>query len=69
MPKSDHVMTAYKVTLSHGKESKGASSDNVYGAGHTIYQVLESKGLNNALAFVKRRYGGSHLGPLVISNY
>ena len=28
-----------------------------------IHQVLESKGLNDVVIFVRRRYGGHHLGP------
>ena len=56
-------MTAYKVTLSDGKELTGASSDREYGAGKVVREVLESKGLNNVVVFVRRRYGGSHLGP------
>ena len=63
IPKSDHVMTAYKITLSDGKELTGASSDREYGAGKVVREVLESKGLNNVVVFVRRRYGGSHLGP------
>ena len=63
IPKSDHVMTAYKVTLSDGKELTGASSDREYGAGKVVHEVLESKGLNSAVVFIRRRYGGSHLGP------
>ena len=56
-------MTAYKVTLSDGKELTGASSDIEFGAGEVVCEVLESKGLNNVVVFVRRRYGGSHLGP------
>ena len=56
-------MTAYKVTLSDGKELTGASSDREYGARQAVHEVLESKGLNNVVVFVRRRYGGSHLGP------
>ena len=36
IPMSDHVMTAYKVTLSDGKELTGASSDREYGAGKVV---------------------------------
>ena len=60
--KSDNVMTAYNVTLSDGKWLTGASSDKEYGARQAICQVLESKGLNSAEVFVRRRYRGSHLG-------
>ena len=56
-------MTAYKVILSDGKELTGASSDREYGAEHVVNKVLESKRLNNVVVFVRRRYGGSHLGP------
>ena len=55
-------MTAYKVTLSDGKELTGSSSDREYGSGKVVCEVLESKELNNVVVFV-RRYGGSHLGP------
>ena len=55
-------MTAYKVILSDGEEFTGASSDREYGAGQVVHEVLESKGLNNVVVFVRRRYGGSHLG-------
>ena len=58
-------MTAYKVTLSDGKELTGASSCREYGAGQIACEVLESKGLNNVEVFVRRRYGGSHLGPKI----
>ena len=61
--KLECVITAYKVTLSDGKELTGTSSDREYGAGQAICQVLESKGLNNVVIFVRRRYGCSHLGP------
>ena len=60
---SDHMMTAYKVTLSDGKELTRASSDREYGAEQVVCKVLKSKGLNNVVVFVRRRYGGSHLGP------
>ena len=63
IPKSDHLMTAYKATLLDGKELTGASSDREYRAGKVVQEVLESKGLNNVVVFVRRRYGGSHLGP------
>ena len=33
IPKSDHVMIAYKAILSDGKELTGASSDKEFGAG------------------------------------
>ena len=65
IPKSDHIMTAYKVTLSDGKELTGASSDREYGAGKVVCEVLESKVLNNVVVFVRRRYGGSHFGPKI----
>ena len=45
-------MTAYKVTLSDGKELTGASSDREHGAGQVVCEVLESKGLNNVVVFV-----------------
>ena len=56
-------MSAYKVTLSDGKELTGASSDREYGTGQAVCELLESIGLNDVVVFVRRRYGGSHLGP------
>ena len=57
------MKTAYKVTLSDGKEITGASSDKEYGAGQVVHEVLDSKGLNNVVVFVRRRFAGSHLVP------
>ena len=54
-------MTAYKVILSESKELTGTSSEKEYEAGQVVFQVLESKALNNVVVFVRRRYGGSHL--------
>ena len=57
-------MAANKVTVSGGKELTGTFSDKEYGTGQTICQVIENKGLNNFVVFVRgRRYGGNNLGP------
>ena len=56
-------MMAYKVTLSDGKELTGTSSDSEYGTGQDVHEVLESKGLNNVVVFVRRRYG---YGPYLL---
>ena len=55
-------MTAFKAALSDVKALTGVSSDKEYGVGQVIHQVLESKGLNNVVVFVRRRYRGSVLG-------
>ena len=57
------MITSYKVTNIDGKELTEASSDREYGVEQVVCKVLEIKGLNNAVVFARRRYGGSHLGP------
>ena len=62
------MMTDCKFTFSDGKKLAGASSDRMYGTGQVVCKVVESKCLNNVVIFVRRRYGGSHLGPKRFQN-
>ena len=59
-------MIAYKVTLSDGKELTGASSDKEYVSGQAVHEVLESKGLNNVLVFVRK---GMEVATWVLRNF
>ena len=59
-----HIAVGYRLAGADYISCRGCADDGEYGAGRTIYKVLEDANEFNQAIFVVRFYGNKHLGPI-----
>lgn len=61
---ASHISSAYRLAPPNGPLNQEAADDGEHGMGRALLKLLHDMHITNAVVFVIRYFGGTHIGPI-----